>query len=77
MNEQTKQQIEVKKQHLVDTDWVNSKWADIEIKAKLEGKTDAEIQELRIAYYEQYKEIYSDRECTRNEIDELQMKGEE
>lgn len=64
--------IDVLKKHLSDLDWVNAKLKDLELKAEAEGKTEEEIKQLRVDYYEKYKDIYQDREDTRNKIDELE-----
>lgn len=70
--EQKELLIEIRKKHLEDTDWVNSKWMDIEIKAVTEGKTPEEIEEMKKEYRELYQTIYEDREVTRAQIDALQ-----
>lgn len=64
--------VDVLKKHLSDLDWVNAKLKDLELKAEAEGKTKEEIKQLRVDYYEKYKDIYQDREDTRNKIDELE-----
>lgn len=64
--------VDVLKKHLSDLDWVNDKLKDLELKAEAEGKTEEEIKQLRVDYYEKYKDIYQDREDTRNKIDELE-----
>lgn len=64
--------VDVLKKHLSDLDWVNAKLKDLELKAEAEGKTEEEIKQLRVDYYEKYKDIYQDREDTRNKIDELE-----
>lgn len=64
--------VDVLKKHLSDLDWVNAKLKDLELKAEAEGKTEEEIKQLRVDYYEKYKDVYQDREDTRNKIDELE-----